>query len=299
MNDFKPIEIHDKEAFDRFFRMDPPEISEHTFTNLFIWRHRYRPVWLERNECLLVIFRPSHEDSYGLPPVGGGDKGEALRFLCEELRKISPEVRICRVGETFVRKHVDPDEYGCIPDVDNSDYVYLTKDLIRLSGNKYHRKKNHLNRFVKNHVFQYQELNLELVECFLEMQEGWCQLRECTEKPDLLAEDYAIREALTHFEVLDYEGGAILMNSRVEAFSLGEPLNGDTAVIHVEKANPDIPGLYAAINQLFCSNAWSHLAYVNREQDMGSEGLRKAKQSYYPHHMLNKYTLIPRGARSP
>ena len=294
MNDFKPIEIKDKKTFDRFFHLDPPEISEYTFTNLFIWRHRYRPVWCVKDDCLLIIFRPSHKNPYGLPPTGPGDKGKALETLCEELRRISPEGRIRRAGEGFVKQHVDRKRYECVLDRDNSDYVYLTRDLIQLSGNKYHRKKNHLNQFTKTHAFEYRELTLELVECFLEMQEGWCQLRECIEKPDLLAEDYAIREGLTRFEELEYQGGAILMNSRVEAFSIGEPLNGDTAVIHVEKANPDIPGLYAAINQLFCSNAWSHLSYVNREQDMGVDGLRKAKESYYPHHMVNKYTLIPK-----
>ena len=294
MDDFKPIEIQDKKVFDRFFHLDPPEISELTFTNLFIWRHRYRTGWLVRNDCLLVLFRPGPGDAYGLPPAGPGDKGKALDFLCQEVRRISPEGRVRRVGEAFVRQFVDLQKYECIPDRDNSDYVYLTRDLIRLSGNKYHRKKNHLNQFTKNHVFEYRELTEQLVECFLEMQEGWCQLRECTEQPDLLAEDYAIREALTRFEDLEYRGGAILMNSKVEAFSIGEPLNPDTAVIHVEKANPDIPGLYAAINQLFCSSAWSEFTYVNREQDMGSEGLRKAKESYYPHHMVNKYTLILR-----
>jgi hypothetical protein len=294
LNDFKPIDIQDKKVFDRFFQSDPPEISEHTFTNLFIWRHRYRPVWLAKNDCLLILFRPNHEERYALPPAGPGDKEKALRFLSGEIRKISPEGRIRRVGEEFVRQYVDPEQYECIPDRDNSDYVYLTRDLIRLSGNKYHRKKNHLNQFTKNHVFEYRELTVDLVECFLEMQEGWCQLRECAERPDLLAEDYAIREALIRFEELHYRGGAILMNSRVEAFALGEPLSRDTAVIHVEKANPDIPGLYAAINQLFCLNAWSRLTYINREQDMGSEGLRKAKESYYPHHMVNKYTIIPK-----
>jgi hypothetical protein len=113
-------------------------------------------------------------------------------------------------------------------------------------------------------------------------------------KPDLLAEDFAVHEALTFFEELGFKGGAILINSVVEAFSLGEPLNEDMAVIHIEKANPEIPGLYAAINQLFCLNAWSEVTYINREQDMGSEGLRKAKESYYPHHMVNKYIVKPK-----
>jgi uncharacterized protein len=84
------------------------------------------------------------------------------------------------------------------------------------------------------------------------------------------------------------------MNGQVEAFSLAEPLNRDTVVIHFEKANPEFPGIYAAINQLFCSRTWSHMTYVNREQDLGIEGLRRAKESYYPNHMVNKYTLVPK-----
>jgi hypothetical protein len=291
MDDFKPIEIQDKASFDRFLRLDPPEISEMTFTNLFMWRHRYRPVWLRKNDCLLVIFQPKQGHAYGLPPIGPGDKRTGLNFLSQEIRKLTPEVSIRRVPESFVRLHLDPNKYEPVLDRDNSDYVYLTKDLISLSGNKYHRKKNHLNQFIKNNVFEYRKLDTELIESFLDMQETWCQMRECVVKPDLLAEDYAIREALANAAELNCQGGAIVINSRVEAFSLGEPLNQDTAVIHIEKANPDIPGLYAAINQLFCANAWANWTYINREQDMGVEGLRKAKESYYPHHMVNKHVL--------
>ena len=119
-------------------------------------------------------------------------------------------------------------------------------------------------------------------------------MRECVEKPELLAEDFAIYEALTRFEDLDYRGGAILINAAVEAFSLGEMLNPETAVIHIEKANPEIPGLYAAINQRFCQEAWSEAKFINREQDMGVEGLRAAKESYLPSHMVNKYTVMPK-----
>jgi hypothetical protein len=294
MTDFKPIEIQDKPLFDEFLRKDPPRISELTFTNLFIWRHHYRPVWLQWNECLLIIFHPQTGTIYGLAPFGPGDKKSALDVLSEEIAKQTSDVRICRVEEEFIKNHMDPAKYAVLNDRDNSDYVYLAKDLISLSGNKYHRKKNHLNQFIKNHAFEYHPLNTELVRRVLGMQEAWCQIRECVVKPDLLAEDFAVREALTYFEELGYQGGAVLINSVVEAFSLGEPLNEDAAVIHIEKANLEIPGLYAAINQLFCLNAWSNFTYINREQDMGSEGLRKAKESYYPHHMVNKYTLIPK-----
>ena len=294
MADFKPIEIQDKPLFDEFLAKDPPQVSELTFTNLFIWRDHYRPTWVEWNDCILILFHPEKGGPYGLSPFGPGDKKGALDVLCEEIAAQTSEVRICRVGEEFVATHVDPVKYEVLPDRDNSDYIYLAKDLIDLSGNKYHRKKNHLNQFIKNHSFEYHLLDPELVSQVLGMQEAWCQIRECVEKPDLLAEDYAVREALTHFEELSYRGGAVLINSVVEAFSLGETLNKDTAVIHIEKANPGIPGLYAAINQLFCANAWSEVTYINREQDMGVEGLRKAKESYFPHHMVNKYILKPK-----
>jgi len=294
MTDFKLIEIQDKPLFDEFLRKDPPRISELTFTNLFIWRHHHQPTWLEWDDCILIIFHPQKGSTYGLYPFGPGDKKGALDVLSREIAKQTPEVRICRVAEEFVKNHVDPAKYDVLPDRDNSDYIYLAKDLISLSGNKYHRKKNHLNQFVKNFSYEYHPLNVELVRRVLGMQESWCQIRECVEKPDLLAEDFAVHEALTHFEELGYRGGALLINSVVEAFALGEPLNEDTAVIHIEKANPDIPGLYAAINQLFCLNAWSEVTYINREQDLGVEGLRKAKESYHPHHMVNKYTVMPK-----
>jgi len=259
-----------------------------------MWRHKYRPIWLQWEDCLLIILRPEADAPFGLPPVGPGNKSKALESLAEQLKQMTSEVRICRASEDFVEAHVDHDRYESLIDRDNSDYVYRSQDLIELSGRRYHSKKNHLNRFLKNYPFNYREMDRELVEGFLGMQEKWCQMRECVESPELLSEDYAIREALTHFEELDYRGGAVEINAEIEAFSLGEPLNPNTAVIHIEKANPDIPGLYGTINQLFCKNAWSPMEYVNREQDLGIEGLRRAKESYHPHHMVNKYTLIPK-----
>lgn len=294
INDFKPLRIEDKALFDQFLREDPPRISELTVTNLFMWRHKYRPVWKLEEGCLLVLFQTKEEGVYGLPPVGKGDKTRALERLCEEIGKVSPEVRICRVDEGFVRAHVDEGRYACLPDRDNSDYVYLTQDLIELSGNRYHRKKNHLNQFMKRYAFEYKVMDSTLVDSVLEMQESWCAMRECALNPELSDEDWAVREALGGFGSLDYTGGVILIDSRIEAFSIGEALNRETAVIHVEKANSRIHGLYAAVNHVFCKEAWSEFTYVNREQDMGEEGLRQAKESYCPHHMVNKFTVIPK-----
>jgi uncharacterized protein len=291
---FKPLEIGHKEIFRRFLSEDPPQISEMTFTNLFIWKHRYHPVWAELDDCLLIILHPDGTSPFGLQPAGKGDKKKALETLCDELKDISDDVRICRVSEDFINRHLDHDQYFYQLDRENSDYVYASKDLVELSGRKYHRKKNLLNNFIKNYQFEYLNLDKGLVEQVLDMQAGWCLMKNCHENPDLLSENYAIHTAMTFFEELDYKGAALLIGSRIEAFTLGEQLNADSAVIHIEKANPDIPGLYSAINRFFVHNTWSHLEYINREQDLGIEGLRKAKESYYPHHMVTKYTIFPR-----
>jgi hypothetical protein len=292
MTDFKQIELTDKKVFDDFLAEDPPRTSELTFTNLFMWRYRYQPVWSARDDCLLIILRPVDQAPFGLPPVGLGNKKDALLRLSQKLQEVSPEPKISRVGKDFVEHYVDADRYETIYDRDNSDYVYLAENLIELSGNKFHRKKNHVNKFKKNHDYEYQSLDDDLARSFLELQETWCELRDCDENPALMHEDYAIYEALCRYRELGFKGGAISIDSKVEAFALGELLNPDTAVIHIEKANPDIPGLYAAINQLFCEKEWSEVKYINREQDLGLENLRKAKESYYPDHMVEKYTLI-------
>ncbi len=294
LDGFKPLDIYDQDIITGFLKQDPPRISELTFTNLFIWRHRNRPKWREFEGSLLIIMEPKDGTPFGMPPTGAGNKSLALDFLCKELGKITDDVRVCRVDKCSVEQYVHPDKYQVIPDPNQSDYVYLAENLIKLSGRKYHRKKNHLNRFLRDNDFEYEELSIDQVECFLEMQEDWCQIRKCAENLELLQEDQAIFESMKFFEDLGFQGGALKINNKIEAFALGEQLNADTAVIHIEKANPKISGIYTAINQRFCENAWFGMKFINREQDLGSKGLRKAKQSYHPHHMVDKFTLVPR-----
>jgi hypothetical protein len=294
MVEFRPIGLSDQNTFRKFLAEDEPNTSELTFTNIFMWRCRYRPVWTQYNGCLLIIMRPKDQEPFGLPPIGPGDKREALKAFTIYLRDVSSKPRMARASKEFVQRFVDRDAYEIQEDLDNSDYVYLAKDLIKLPGNRYHRKKNHLNRFIREIEFEYHGLDDQMVNAFLDLQEDWCELKDCVENPELFEEDLAVYEALKNYKELGFKGGAIVINSKVEAFTLGELLNHETAVIHIEKANPHIPGLYAAINQMFCAREWTNVKYVNREQDLGVEGLRKAKLSYYPDHMVEKFILLPR-----
>jgi uncharacterized protein len=292
MQGTKVLSIEDKSLFDGYLRGDPPQASEYTFTNLFMWRRKYHPKWMISQECLFVIMDPIGDLPFALFPIGPGDKRAALKVLKQMMLENFEESRIFRVESRMLEKFVDTSQFTVEFDRDNSDYVYLSDDLIRLPGNKYHKKKNHLNRFKKKWDFEYRDLDIGLIDRVLQLQEDWCEIKDCGESPDLIYEDQAVYEALKNYEALGFKGGAILINDKVEAFSFGERLNTNTAVIHIEKANPEIPELYTLINQMFAMNAWSDLRYINREQDLGLEGLRKAKESYYPDHLVEKYSLV-------
>jgi uncharacterized protein len=294
IRDFKQIELVDKPIFDHFFRSDPPQASEYTFTNLFMWRKKYNPRWRIYGNCLLIILEKSDSSFAALQPVGPGDKMEALNAICQVFESDGLTPVIERVTDDFVESYVDLFRFDSFEDADNSDYVYSSEKLIKLSGNKYHRKKNHLNRFKKNYDFEYRPFSFELINEALSLQATWLDLKDCHENDSLSHEDRAICEALTNFEALGFIGGVILIDGHVQAFSFGEMLNPDTAVIHIEKANPGIDGLYTAINQHFTASAWSNTKFINREQDLGEVGLRKAKQSYYPHSMINKWIVRDR-----
>jgi len=288
---FNELALKNKPLFDRLFTQFPPVISEFTFTNLFIWRRAYQTK-ISRFRNLLCLLAEQGENMFFFPPIGGEDVIECLQSLLQYLGGKSTPPRIVRVPETVVTQ-TDWKASGMKAELDRSqcDYVYRVQDLIELKGRKYHRKRNHIKQFQEKYSFQYIPLTPEWIPQCLQLQEEWCDLRDCEANLGLLNESLAIKEAFTHFDELGMKGGAILINGKVEAFTLGDQLNPETIVIHVEKANPAFEGLYPTINQAFLEHQGSGYTYVNREQDLGEEGLRKAKESYFPHHMVNKYKV--------
>jgi hypothetical protein len=132
-------------------------------------------------------------------------------------------------------------------------------------------------------------------EC-LAMQDRWCAARDCKTEPGLCGEYQAIEETLNHYKELNLTGGAIRIEGNIEAFAVGEALNPSTAVCHFEKAMPQFQGLAQVVNQWFTKNNLGDFAYVNREQDLGISGLRKAKESYFPDHMVEKVRIVMSGS---
>ena len=288
---FRGLTLEDRPLLNLLFTQFRPVISEFTFTNLFIWRHAYQTK-ISRFRDFFCLLSDRGEDPFFFPPIGEGDVIECYQNLLQHLGGKGASPKIARVPEAAVTM-IDWKSLGLKAELDRSqcDYAYLVQDLIELKGRKYHRKRNHIKQFQEKYSYEYIPLTPEWVPQCLQLQGEWCDLRNCDANPGLHNESLATKEAFSHFEEIGVKGGAILINGKVEAFTLGDPLNPETIVIHVEKANPAYEGLYPTINQAFLEHEGSAYRYVNREQDLGEEGLRKAKESYFPHHLVNKYTI--------
>jgi hypothetical protein len=179
---------------------------------------------------------------------------------------------------------------GVAEDRDNADYVYRVKDLAEMSGRRFHKKRNLVKQCLAAHRCEYEPITEETVaECFA-MQDQWCQVRQCGQSPGLCNEYLAIRESFDHWKLLKLVGGAIRIDGKIRAFALGEALGSGTAVCHFEKAMPGFIGLGQLINQWFAKYALKEFEFENREQDLGIPGLRQAKKSYHPDHMVDKFT---------
>lgn len=290
---FKSLELEDKAIFDAFFQNRYYENSHFNFTNLFMWREPYQIQWAVEDGVLYSKAEWNGQE-FAMQPFGPEEKmHQAIeKWLCYFKDKGTGfilsgiEKQMAELIKTYpsARFKIEAER-------DNFDYVYETESLIHLSGRKFHSKKNHLNSFKKTYPDAvYKPITSEIsLLCKLNIN-GWYKKHGTFDDPILTQERKAIIEVLNHFEYLKLRGGAIFLGERVIAFTFGEQLNSDTAVIHVEKADPEIRGAYNAINQAFLENTWSELKYVNREEDMGLEGLRKAKESYRPVRMVEKFT---------
>jgi hypothetical protein len=244
-------------------------------------------------DWLIVLSTSSPNETYAFQPVGPPSRLEVTRLLLEWLREEKGEKkpRIERADQRLIEEIKGSRDLQLEPAREQFDYVYRSDDLIRLAGRKYHSKRNHINKFLHSYAFAYAALQEDHLEACLELSGLWCEVRRCEEDLNLLEEWEAVREALTHFHALSIQGGVILIQNKVEAFALGELLNDQTAVVHIEKANSEIPGLYTMINQQFCEKSWPQVPSINREQDLGEPGLRRAKLSYYPDHLIEKFRI--------
>lgn len=291
--DFVSLELKDCDLFETFLKEYKPEISELTFANLFIWRSHYKFHWSLYKDWLVIASLEGEFGTYVMEPIGPSPRTEVTRVVLEWMRDEKKEKypRIERADERITSEIGGVKGIIIEPTRDHFDYVYLRDDLVNLAGNKYRSKRNHMNQLLRTYSYQYSDLAPDHIQDCIELQEKWCILRRCEDDLNLLGEWDAVKEILNSYESLNVQGGVVTIENKVMAFTIGQMLNEDTAVVHIEKADPEIPGLYPVINQQFCENNWKNASYINREQDLGMPGLREAKLSYYPDHMVKKFRI--------
>lgn len=174
-------------------------------------------------------------------------------------------------------------------DRDYDDYIYMRTDLATLQGKHYQPKRNFINRFKKNYDYDYSPLTPSDVDECLELEEKWYEESDWKNEESIVAERTALTYALRHFGEIGLTGGILRVAHHIVAFTFGMPINHDTFGVHVEKADTSIEGAYPMINHEFSSHIPEQYIYVNREEDLGDEGLRKSKLSYHPFKLLPKF----------
>lgn len=295
------IEFHDltkadKPLLDRYFHSRYYENSHFTFTNLYMWREPYHVKWCEEDGVLYMTCQWENQ-LMALQPYGPEEKMEEAteKFLAYFEQQGRPFVMTgIEKGYAEVLQNFAGASFSIEPDRDNFDYVYLSEKLISLSGRKLHSKKNHLNAFRKMYPqAEYLPITEDILPDCLEELQRWYDIRIQDEPDDPFIgwESRAIREVFADYAYFGLKGSAIRLDGRIIAFTFGEQLNTDSVVVHVEKADPAIRGAYPAINQAYVQHYWQEMTYINREEDMGHEGLRKAKESYKPVKMIEKFNV--------
>ncbi|MDR1166871.1 MAG: phosphatidylglycerol lysyltransferase domain-containing protein [Deltaproteobacteria bacterium] len=289
---FLPLTLGDRALFREFEKKSPLVASDANFTNMFIWRNYYRFSWERLGDSLCVIANPEGGKPFAFPPLGDSRDPRAWDHLAASLEEPNfqrvPEELAAFVGE------IRPG-WLVVPDRDNDDYVYLGEKLQTLSGRSMHQKKNHYNYFIQNYRHEFLPIHKDLFPELMAMEDQWLTFKadKGAELSHLKMEREAIHNILVHFDELEVAGLAVKIDGAIEAYAIGENLNADAAVVHVEKGNPEIRGIYVALCSHFCRNVFPAATYVNREQDLGLAGLRRSKESLKPHHFNRKFKITP------
>ena len=291
MIDFQPLDLSRKAEYDRLLRCCGERGCEYSLVNLYLWG-RQKAAFLD--DCL-VFFSQFNRKSVYLFPVGTGDKKAALDAIIRDAKKRGIPCRLTGLtqDDCALLEQLYPGKLRYHFDRDSFDYIYDINDLADLKGRKFQRKRNHLNRFrEQNPDHRLEPITQENLPRVQALVSRWYDLRTQQDPhADYQLEQAAITKALGNMDKLELEGLLLTTGPDDLAMPLGSRLNDTTFDIHFEKALDIADGAYAAINQGFAQHLrekYPNLLWLNREDDLGLEGLRKAKLSYNPHHMLEK-----------
>ena len=307
MIEFKPIELSDKAWIDECVRAENSRSADFNFANLYMWDETYKQLVANVEGCMVA--KPKYrEHPFFAFPVGGGDKLRALEQLRAYASRQGFPFRVSGITAEHraLLEQAFPGALHFEAGRNWFDYIYLAEKLATLEGKKLHAKRNHINRFLENcgGDWHFASLTPDMLPACRAMLADWTQnyLESGGDPEGLDAERRAIERAFGHFEYLGLEGGALCVGDRLVAFTVGEKLSADTYNVHFEKAYADVQGAYPMINREFVRQVLRlhpETVYINREDDMGLEGLRKAKQSYDPAFLIEKFEVCFSGDEPP
>ena len=288
---FKDITLADKDTITSFTMKSDRRNCDLSFSNLCSWRFLYDTQFAVVDNFLVFKFWAGEQLAY-MMPVGTGDLKAVLWELIEDASKENQH--FCMLGVcSNMRADLEailPEQFTFTEDRDYADYIYLRSDLSTLKGKKFQAKRNHINRFRNTYPdYEYTPITPDRIQECLDLEAEWCKVNNCDQQEGTGNERRALIYALHNFETLGLTGGILHVNGKIVAFTFGMPINHETFGVHVEKADTSIEGAYAMINYEFANRIPEQYIYINREEDLGIEGLRKAKLSYQPATILEKY----------
>ena len=292
MINFQKIDFAKTAEYKQYLTTCGERGCEYSLPNLYMWGQQKVAIL---HGCMAFFSQYDRRSVYPFP-IGDGDIKAVLDAIIHDSMVRGLECRLVAMTaeDCAVLEELYPGEFAFHPDRTYCDYIYAIENLANLPGRKYQRKRNHLNRFRQNHPdCRLVSIDREMLPAVQEMAEQWYRARMAADPDsDLQMEQAAFHRAMEKWEELALEGAVLLENEKILAMSVGSMLNEDTFDVHFEKALEDVDGAYAAINQAFSAhlrNKYPQLRWLNREDDLGLPGLRKAKLSYYPDHLVVKF----------
>ena len=288
---FKDITLADRDTITAFTMKSDRRNCDLSFSNLCSWRFLYDTQFAVIDDFLVFKFWAGEQLAY-MMPVGNGDLKAVLRELIEDADK--EKHNFCMLGVcSNMRADLEailPERFIFTEDRAYADYIYLRSDLATLKGKKFQAKRNHINRFRNTYPdYEYTPITPDRIQECLDLEAEWCKVNNCDQHEGTGNERRALIYALHNFDALGLTGGILHVDGKIVAFTFGMPINQDTFGVHVEKADTTIDGAYTMINYEFANHIPEQYTYINREEDLGIEGLRKAKLSYQPVIILEKY----------
>jgi hypothetical protein len=282
-SDFKSIALEDYSIFKQKYISTPPPHSDYVFTTMISWRDyvSYSYTIYKNNLLIMTQFQDNIQFRPPLGPYSSTLTKEVMKLAKREGGN-KPFGMIPANIQDFIKKDFPEVEY--VTHRDYYDYVYLTKDLASLTGSRYSKIRNRLNKFIKENKYTVDVITDENFSDVKEFLKRWCLWKDCESDELLEQERKAILYSMAHFYDFHLQGLFVSINDQIEAIAVFEQISSDTVLVHFEKGSPDYEGIYKLINWETAKMVQKQSTYINREGDMGVPGLRKAKLSYRPHH---------------